>query len=326
MSNPSLKKRILFVGVILVLVLIMIYSGLQILESTVFNQNPGETPTFVSKTIVRDGVSYFPRQDITTLLIMGIDELGPVAESTTFNAAGAADMVALLIFDQTNQETRLLVLNRDTMLKMPVLGIGGKKAGSYYGQLALSHTFGSGLEDSCENTRDTVSQFLYGVHIDYYFAMNMDAIKILNDAVGGVTVTVKDDFSSIDPTITMGEVTLFGQQALNFVRTRHGLSDQMNISRMERHREYMTGFLEAMQAKKDDPSFAIDTYNQAAPYFVSDCSATVMNDILQRYGNYPLEEIVSPKGENVLADYYEFYVDEEDLDQLILRLLYAPKE
>lgn len=325
MSERKSRKSILFPCLILILVLIMLFSGLQILESTVFNKGQGTDPTIASKTIVRDGISYFPRQDIKVVLVMGIDEMGPVVESDTFNSAGAADMVTLIIFDETNQESRVLVLNRDTMLKMPVLGIGGKKAGTYFGQLALAHTFGSGLEDSCENTRETVSDFLYGITIDYYIAMNMDAITMLNDAVGGVTVTVKDDFSEIDPTIPMGQVKLMGQQAINFVRTRKGVADQLNISRMERHKEYMTGFMKALQSKKDDISFAMTTYDQVSDYVVTDCSATVMNDMLQRYADYPIVEIVSPEGENVMAEYYEFYVDEEKLDDLILRLFYAPK-
>ena len=41
--------------------------------------------------------------------------------------------------------------------------------------------------------------------IDYYFSMNMDAISILNDAVGGVTVEVTDDFSQVDATIGKGQ-------------------------------------------------------------------------------------------------------------------------
>ena len=325
MTERKTWKNVLFFGVVLILVLIMLISGLQILESTVFHNGQGKDPTIASKTIERNGKQYYPRQDITVVLVMGIDELGPVKESEYFQSAGAADMVALAIFDETNFETRILVLNRDSMVTMPVLGLGGKQAGSYFGQLALSHTFGSGLTDSCENTRKTVSDLLYGLSIDYYVAMNMDAIVILNDAIGGVTVTVTEDFSDIDPTITMGEVKLMGQQAINFVRTRKGVADQLNISRMERHKQYMNGFMTALQEKKDDVSFFLSAYEQAADYIVTDCSTTVMSDMMQRYAEYPIVEIVSPTGENVMAEYYEFYLDEAALDELILRLFYAEK-
>ena len=202
-KNRRQGKPVILI-VILILVLVFLISGLQFLESTVFHPT-GHQGTHSSKTIVRDGVEYFPRQDITVIMLAGIDEYGPVQSSGSYNNTGEADMVSLLIFDETNKTMDILTLNRDTMLDMPVLGIGGKEAGTVYGQLALAHTYGTGLEDSAQNLRRTVSDFLYGVYIDYYVTMHMDAISILNDAVGGVTVTVTDDFSEIDPEITAGE-------------------------------------------------------------------------------------------------------------------------
>ena len=327
MSKETRKKSILFPCVVTILVLLIFISGLQLLESTVFFKHQGVVDqSFESKTIVRDGISYFPRQDIKVLLILGIDDFGPVTENTMLHQAGAADMVTLVVFNETSKSVSLLVLNRDTMLEMPVLGIGGKEAGTYFGQLALSHTFGSGLKDSCENSKKTVSNFLYGLRIDYYLAMNMDAITILNDAVGGVTVNVVDDFSAIDSTISKGIVTLRGQQAINFVRTRQGLSDQLNISRMERHKEYMRGFVEALLEKRKDPSFVINTYDRVSDYIVTDCTVTVMNDLLTKYADYPISEVISPPGDNVMSDFYEFYVDSDALEEIILKLFYVPKQ
>lgn len=326
MKKRSSGKSILFPCIILVLVLIMMISGLRILESTVFHK--GEDPTIASRTIERDGVKYFPRQDIVVLMVLGIDQFGQVQPSQSYNNPGASDVVSLLIFDETNEEIRILCLNRDTMLDMPILGIGGKKAGVAFQQLALSHTYGSGMEDSCENTRETVSTFLYGLQIDYYMSLNMDAIALLNDAVGGVTVEVKDDFSEIDPSIGMGQVKLMGQQAITFVRGRGGVGDQLNVSRMERQKEYMAGFMEAFQSKEDAGiSFLVSAYEQTTPYMVTDCSLTVLQDMAQRYGDYPIVEVVSPAGENRKGEtYMEYYVDEEALDELILRLFYAPKK
>ena len=328
MSKQKPKGSIAFFCVILLLVLVMIFSGLQILESTVFNQTQDQEEAPASKTIVRDGIEYFPRQDITVMMVLGIDQYGPVQDSGSYNNQGVADVVSLMIFDEKNQNCRILQLNRDTMVDMPVLGIGGKPAGTAFGQLALSHTYGSGLEDSCENTKKTVSDFLYGIRIDYYLSMNMDAISILNDAVGGVKVNVVDDFSDVDPSITMGEMVLKGNQAITFVRTRKNVADQKNLSRMQRQREYVNGFMSALQTKVDeDATFALTAYNDVSEYVVSDCSANVISGMMDRYSDYPLVEIVSPEGENTKGEQYmEFYVDEQKLDQLILRLFYAPKQ
>jgi LCP family protein required for cell wall assembly len=208
-----------------------------------------------------------------------------------------------------------------------VLGLGGKDAGTIYAQLALAHTYGSGLEDSCENTVRTVSDFLYGLTVDYYISMNMDAIAILNDAVGGVTVTVEDDFSKVDSTIPMGEVTLMGEQALSFVQTRKDVSDQMNISRMNRQQEYMENFVTAFNEKvKEDDTFVLKTYEDVSPYVVSDCSINSFSAMLNRYADYTLREIVTPSGENVLTeDYMEFHVDEKALEELIMNMFYTKK-
>ena len=327
-----MKKRMRIIDIasavlILLLVIVMLYSGLQILESTVLRTGADEQG-FVSRTITRDGVSYYPRQDITVVMVLGIDQNGPVKASEGYINPGAADMAALLIFDDQDESCTILQLNRDTMLEMPVLGVGGKNAGTYYGQLALSHTYGSGMADSCENTRRTISNFLYGIRIDYYLAMNMDAISILNDAVGGVTVNVTDDFSHVDPTITKGQMTLRGEQAIRFVRTRRDVGDQLNISRIDRQKEYIGSFLKKFRSRyHSDLEFAATTYDQVLPYIVTDCSLNTITSLMDRYGDYEIREVVSPAGENVMGEeYYEFYADEDALDELILRLFYAPKE
>lgn len=326
MNWKDIANRVAYLSVILILVFVVIFSGLRILESTVYYNGDTSGPV-TSKTIVRDGISYFPRQDITVVMVLGIDRFGIVRHSNSYNNRGAADMVSLLIFDETNEKCNILCLNRDTMLEMPVLGIGGKQAGTVYQQLALSHTYGSGLSDSCENTRKTVSDFLYGIEIDHYVAMNMDAIGLLNDAVGGVTVNVVDDFSEIDPTITKGKITLKGDQAIHFVRTRRGVADQTNISRMERQEQYMDGFLDAVRTKQaQSTDFVVSAYNDVKDYIVTDCSTTVLSGMMSRYVDYDVQDVVSPEGENVLGNtYFEFHVDEKKLDKLILDLFYAPK-
>ena len=324
MNQFKPKKRTAVLCVILILVLVAMIGGLRILESTVFSTP--EEPAIASKTVTRDGIDYFPRQDITVVMALGIDERGPVTSSQSYRNYGESDAVILLILDQKEETYSLLCLNRDTMVEMPVLGIGGKRAGTFHGQLALSHTYGNGLETSCENTRQTVSDLLGGITIDHYVAMNMDAIGIVNDAVGGVTVNVVDDFSLVDPSIK-GQITLNAMQAMTYVQTRHDVGDQLNITRMGRHREYMEGLMEALRKKLDgNDSFALELYDRVDEYMVTDCSANVLSSLMQRCAHFTMKEIVSPEGENILTEeFYEFHLDEEALDELILRLFYAPK-
>lgn len=323
--NRKLLKNTVFVCIILILVLVVLYSGLQILESTVLFQEENTMQT-TSKTIRRDGIKYYPRQDITVIMLMGINQEGEVV-ATEFNRGGPADMVTLMIFDEKTRQCNLLSLNRDMMVDMPMLDKTGREDGVFYGQLAYAHVYGDGMEISCENMRKTVSNLLYGVTIDYYFSLNMDAIGLLNDAVGGVTVNIVDDFSQVDPSLTKGEMTLYGQQAVNFVQARWYVGDELNLSRMERHREYMHNFASALKSKmEEETEFVVRAYEQVAPYIVSDCSVQILSRLEKDYGDYVLGETFTVPGENVLgAEIYEFYPDEEKLDELILQLFYAPK-
>jgi len=326
MKNKS--RSILLFCAILVLVLVMIISGLQILKSADFLHDSAGEQAQRSKTVEKDGKLYYPRQDVTVIMVLGIDQEGPVRASNSYINAGSADMVMLLVFDETDQICNALYLNRDTMLDVSLLGVKGDYAGTRKEQLALAHTYGSGLEDSCENVRFTLENFLQGVTIDHYISMNMDAIPILNDAVGGVTVNVTDDFSEVDPSITMGPMVLRGQQVLSYVQTRKGVGDQKNVSRMERQKEYINAFLQQYHRMDDQGlEFLIATYEKIEPYIVTDCSVNALTGMLSRYKDYTLNEIVTVDGENVVGEeYYEFYADEEHLQQVVLDLFYAEKK
>ncbi len=327
MSKHQNIFRAIVVFLILVLSLVFVYSGVRVADKFL---SPGGTEyaTSVSKTIVKDGVEYFPRQDLTVFMLMGIDRSGAVQESLSYNNMGAADMVALAIFDETNEICNVLMLNRDTILEMPVLGLGGSPAGTATAQLALAHTYGTGLKDSCENTKKAVSSFLHGIEIDHYMSMNMDTVALLTDAVGGVKVNVTEDFSAVDPTIPMGEVTLNGKQAFNFVQNRKNVGAEMNVSRMARQKSYMNGFMDALRGKLDSgESFVTDTYTKIEDYIVTDASVNSLSSMLSRYADYKVQEIVTPAGENVQANgYMEFHADEEQLTDLTLRLFYSEKK
>lgn len=318
--------KVLLNALIPILALVMIYSGLRILESTAFSPAVDETAP-EKKTIVRDGIEYFPRQDMTTFLVMGIDQEGIAQDSGSYNNPGTADVVFLVVFDESKREYHIITLNRDMMVEMPILGIGGKPAGTTIAQLGLAHTYGNGLEESCENVRTTVSSLLYGIDITHYMSIRMSAMATLNDAVGGVKVTVTDDFSQVDPSIETGEITLQGEQALNFLRARKDVGDQLNSSRMVRHEAYMKGFAQAMQEiAAIDPNFAENTFSKISDYLVADCASSTLYELVNRFSEYRLSEVISPSGVSRIEEgYMEFHVDEEALDALIVRLLYAPK-
>ena len=85
-----------------------------------------------------------------------------------------ADFLLLLVMDKQHETCTPIQLNRDTMTQIQILGVTGEPAGTFTGQLALAHTYGSGEEDSCENTVLAVENLLYGMEIDHYVSLTMD--------------------------------------------------------------------------------------------------------------------------------------------------------
>lgn len=326
MSRKMIWKIVL-AGIAFLLVAVIVYSGLQILESTVFFTEEEEGPV-ASKTIERNGVKYFPRQDITVMMIVGIEHEGKIEEMDP-KVGSMADMIMLLVFDEKDQSYTVLNLNRDTMTEIPQLNaIRGIQNGNFFGQLTYAYNYGTGREDSCESIKQTVSNLLGGIYIDHYLTMSLSAIEIMNDAVGGVTVRVEDDFSDLDSSIKMGEMTLMGRQARNFVQGRMIVGDGLNTSRMRRQQEYFSGFAKALKEKMEkDDTFIIKAYEKVSGYIVTDCSVNVLTSLAERYGDYTHRETVTPEGENKMGErYMEFHVDEGALDELVLRLFYAPKQ
>lgn len=83
--------------------------------------------------------------------------------------------------DKENGTCQVLQLNRDTMTQIESYGVAGESAGTYEGQLALAHTYGSGGQDSCRYQAKAVSNLLYGVSVDHFCSVTMDAVAVIND-------------------------------------------------------------------------------------------------------------------------------------------------
>ena len=274
-----------------------------------------------------DGEAYALRRRVETLLVIGLDTFEDDAERSGYTNDLRADFLLLLVFDHQNKTCTAVHLNRDTMAEIAVLGIGGKKVGTVTEQLALAHTYGSGKEDSCRNTARAVSELLGGISVTHYMSVTMDAVAVVNDAVGGVTVTVADDLSMFDPALEKGAtVTLQGQQALTYVRSRQGLAESTNEARMARQRQYMEALYEAAKAKRaGGEDISMDTLLKITEYTVTDSNTAKLDQLLDAVDEYGLYEIHPIEGETREGErFMEFIPDESALMRLVLDLFYEP--
>jgi LCP family protein required for cell wall assembly len=275
-----------------------------------------------------EGRFYKQKDNVQAILVMGLDKFSEDITVGSYNNDQQADFLALIVIDRDNMSYDIVHINRDTMTEVTMLGVGGQALGTEVKQIALSHSYGSGGKDSCRNTVTAVSEFLGGITIDNYVSLTMDAVAILNDAVGGVTVTVTDDFSGIDDTLIKGkEVTLYGEHALNYVRTRYGMEDSTNVARMARQREYLMSLWESIEKSiSEDEDFIMNTSLEIADHMVTDCTTAQLERIYETVNTYQTTEIRTIEGESVKGDnFMEFYADEDALQRLVLDLFYEAK-
>ena len=268
-----------------------------------------------------------PKQNLTTVLFLGLDKYQAPVDSLGYLNDQQADFLMLAVMDREAQVCDVLHLNRDTMTTIRRLGIGGKEAGRFVGQLALSHTYGSGGSDSCLNTVRAVSELLKGVNIDHYVALTMDAVGVLNDLAGGVSVEVLDDMTACDPALVKGQtVRLQGDQALTYVRTRSGLPDSSNLRRMERQRQYLEALYGALMEKmRQDGDFLTRSLGSLAGSFRSDCTVNQLNDLGRDLSACTLHPFLTIEGEAVKGEeFMEYHADPEDLQRKIDLLFYEP--
>ena len=289
-------------------------------ESSRFQNNETEVIYF-------KGMPYSLRRDLETVLLIGVDKYVADTDAESYNNTEQADFLMLLIVDHQNKTYSALQLNRDTMTEITMLGVRGEKAGSFTGQLALAHTYGDGGKDSCRNTVEAVSNLLYGIGIDHYVALTMDAVPIINDLSGGVQIEMLEDFSSIDPAMSKGNVvTLQGNQALIYVQTRKGLDDSTNLSRMVRQQQYLNALSVKIQdCVERDEDFMFSAATQISPYMESDYTIEQLSSLFEATETYQKLGIDTIEGEAVQGEkYIEYYADENDLRSFVIDHFYEP--
>jgi LCP family protein required for cell wall assembly len=271
-----------------------------------------------------DGVDYVEKENIDTYLFMGIDVTGPAKASNSYIGTGQCDTLLLAIVNHDEQTWQILEINRETMCDVPVLGVKGDVLSTEYEQIELAHSYGDGLKKSCNNTVDAVSGLLHNIQIDGYYSLNMDGLALINDALGGVEVDVTTDLSSVDEALVPGaHLTLTGEQAMHFVRSRYGVEDESNVMRMARQQEYLNGLLKKLPEQTNESlSKVLET---ASDYSVTNIGSQTLVDLLEDMQNYTHLENAQIEGDSFVEDdSWVFYPDEKSLQQLTLDLFFDP--
>lgn len=182
------------------------------------------------------------------LLLAGTDSrsgLGGVYDSADEQDAstgeGNNDVTMLLHIAQDHQSMMVVSFPRDLMVRIPAcptLDGKGTVSGSSKAQFNTALSRG-GL--ACVVL--TVEK-LTGLTIPFGAVINFNGVSAMSTAVGGVSVClaspVKDEYTNPQLDLPAGESTLVGDEALSFLRSRHGVGDGSDLGRISNQQVFLS--------------------------------------------------------------------------------------
>ncbi len=317
---------------ILALLLVVFLVAATFLGVELWEKRQGAFPEreTATATLTHNGTEYVLKDSLETYLFIGLDTFEDTEDADSYNNDRQADFLMLLVLDNAEKTCRVIHVNRDSMAEMNVLDVASNKIGTVTKQIALAHTYGNGQEVSCQNTANAVSKLLMGIDIDHYVSVTMDAVPIYNDFVGGITVEILDDFTATDPAMVQGAtLTLTGEQALCYVRSRYGLDDPTNNNRMKRQKQYLEAlYARARQLAAEDEEFiARAALKLEEGYLVTDCLGNRLTTLLEKLASYELLGVSDIKGETKMGEkWLEFYPDEDSVKDIVVTCFYEAKK
>jgi len=156
------------------------------------------------------------------ILLLGTDKrAGEIGPSRT-------DTIILLTVDPKTKTAAMLSIPRDLWVSIPGYSEGRINTAHFIGERDKYAGGGPAL------AKKTV-QYTLGVPVHYYVRINFDGFEKLVDAIGGITINVKEhihdtkypdnNYGYMTVDIPAGVQHMDGKTALQYARARHGSSD-----------------------------------------------------------------------------------------------------
>lgn len=289
------------------------------------------------KYIVYDGSTYKLNENITSMLFIGVDKKNLEDEYKYGGAMGQSDALVLMAIDTDAGKIKMIPIPRDTMTEVAVYSKNGTYTGMEEMQICLAYAFGDGKETSCENTVRTVERLFYNIPVNTYYALDLDGIVYLNDALGGIDVVSPNTVevygnNGLAYSFEEGEsYHLEGRWSEAFLRSRAHDSANASLARMERQKAYVKSFLQTgIQKTKKDLSLPLTLFNASAPYSCTNLNPAKVTYLAKEVatGNGMDFEFVSVPGSATLnkEEYAEFRIDEKKFYEMFLSVYYEKVE
>lgn len=163
-----------------------------------------------------------------SIILMGIDT-GALGRTEQ----GRSDSMMVVTVNPKKKQSTIVSLDRDILTNI----VGYEPNGTpYFDKLNHAYAFGS-----VDMAMDTVEKLL-DIPLDHYVSINMEGLSDLMDAVGGIEVNNKIDFTLDGVHVPVGKLKLDGKTGLAYARMRHE-DPEGDIGRQRRQREVVEKIL-----------------------------------------------------------------------------------
>ena len=275
-----------------------------------------------------NGKKYQYNNRVTTLLYAGLDSFDELKQTATYGDKARADSIMLIVLDEASKKMSVVAINRDTMTEVHRFSRNGGDLGTYVTHLGYAYANGDGGTASCENLKTAVSTLFNNLPIDGYMVSNQTSIAMINDLVGGVTVTVpNNDLATQYPELTKGNiVTLDESNVRAYVQQRDTAVDFSNEGRIERQKSFVLSFMDEFGTLVKDNSMQVwDELEECSDWMQTDITKNRYLSLADAFSqtNLAPDSYYILEGEDQLGEFHdEFYYDEDALQELIIKLFY----
>lgn len=275
-----------------------------------------------------NGKKYQYNNRVTTLLYAGLDSFDELKQTATYGDKARADSIMLIVLDEASKKMSVVAINRDTMTEVHRFSRNGGDLGTYVTHLGYAYANGDGGTASCENLKTAVSTLFNDLPIDGYMVSNQTSIAMINDLVGGVTVTVpNNDLATQYPELTEGNiVTLDESNVRAYVQQRDTAVDFSNEGRIERQKSFVLSFMDEFGTLVKDNSMQVwDELEECSDWMQTDITKNRYLSLADAFSqtNLAPDSYYILEGEDQLGELHdEFYYDEDALQELIIKLFY----
>lgn len=291
-------------------------------EAVEITQIPESTSMFLKM----NEVTYVePEDDILTVLLCGLD----FTENSEWRGSGNkrhlesahTDANMVIVVNKTKGEASLVSLPRDTLCYLP--GIRG-----IY-KLNCAVNCAPTIAEGLEITRQTASWLLGGIEIDYYAALDMDALIALGDLMGGLDYDMNMTYTGHTGTrYQEGQIHLDGRGMIDYLRARKNATIQsgMDVGRCDRNRRM---FITIYEKFMSDPSLLQKLWNSATSgelnFFTNvDASAFAdMVDLMLTLGNKTVGSYMLTGEYRLVMDYWNFTITDQAHRQNVLKEVFG---